>query len=195
MSENATFRVNSSPDVLTKIYDGCHGSFCYLDDNHTSVVGMRDVVKERGASVLCVTKELFMSGQTNFKHCHGNNLFAFPAQSNFSGERYPLEWINMIKNQQSFAEEDFPLTKSEASKHSSLVSNHGVVDHNNHMECNHGDDCDKTGCHSNNYVLVDAAGYVCTSQLDLQKYKPDFVPISFYKKYLDFQQDLVSCTV
>jgi selenocysteine lyase/cysteine desulfurase len=32
-------------------------------------------------------------------------------------------------------------------------------------------------------VLLDAAAYVPTSQLDLIKVKPDFVPISFYKMF------------
>ena len=143
-------------DLIWKVYDGCHGNFCYLDDNHTSVVGMREVVKDRGASVFCLSKESFKSHGAcgSSIHYHGNNLFAYPAQSNFSGERYPLDWINVIKRV------DEPSVADATRRHS-----------------NHGD----AHCQGNRYVLLDAAGYVCTSQLDLHRYQPDFVPISFYK--------------
>ena len=160
----------SDLNALWKIYDGCHGSFCYLDDNHTSVVGMREVAKERGASVFCVSKEFFTSDQTHLKCCHGNNLCAFPAQSNFSGKRYPLTWINVIKNVRYPTQRDLSLRDKEDQKHYLTLSNKS-----NHVKY------DKTCCYENNYVLLDAAGYVCTSQLNLQKYQPDFIPISFYK--------------
>jgi hypothetical protein len=35
-----------------------HGSvFCYLEDNHTSVVGMREVAAQFGASIVCTTEQ------------------------------------------------------------------------------------------------------------------------------------------
>jgi len=33
------------------------------------------------------------------------------------------------------------------------------------------------------YVLLDAAAFVPTNKLDLSVYKPDFIPISFYKMF------------
>lgn len=33
------------------------------------------------------------------------------------------------------------------------------------------------------YILLDAASFVSTNKLDLAKFKPDFVPISFYKLF------------
>ncbi|MCP4693022.1 MAG: aminotransferase class V-fold PLP-dependent enzyme, partial [Desulfobacterales bacterium] len=60
------------------------------------------------------------------------NLFAFPAQSNFSGVQHPLEWIEAARAR--------------------------------------GWD-----------VLVDAAAFAPTNRLDPGRWKPDFVPISFYK--------------
>jgi molybdenum cofactor sulfurtransferase len=62
----------------------------------------------------------------------GNNLFAYPAQSNFSSVQHPLEWIELAQK--------------------------------------HGWD-----------VLVDAAAFAPTNKLDLARFKPDFVPLSFYK--------------
>ena len=125
------------------------GSFVYLDDNHTSVIGMREAVAS-GVDVQCVTnqevKKLLAEG-ANGRGRHGNShqgadkgrsLFVFPAQSNFSGARYPLSWIQEVK--------DFGL-----------------------------------GCHRNCCVLLDAASYMTTACLDLSKYTPDFVTLSFYK--------------
>ena len=64
----------------------------------------------------------------------GHNLFAYPAQSNFSGVKHPLEWIALAQER--------------------------------------GWD-----------VIVDSAAFVPTSRLDLSAWKPDFVPISFYKMF------------
>jgi selenocysteine lyase/cysteine desulfurase len=61
-------------------------------------------------------------------------LLAYPAQSNFSGVRHPLRWIEMAHE--------------------------------------HGYD-----------VLLDAAAYVPSHQLDLSVVKPDFVPVSWYKVF------------
>lgn len=33
------------------------------------------------------------------------------------------------------------------------------------------------------FVMLDAASFVSTSNLDLSKYKPDFIPVSFYKMF------------
>jgi selenocysteine lyase/cysteine desulfurase len=64
----------------------------------------------------------------------GSNLFAFPAQSNFSGVQHPLEWIG----------------KAQA----------------------RGFD-----------VLLDAAAFVPTNRMDLGRWHPDFVALSFYKMF------------
>jgi selenocysteine lyase/cysteine desulfurase len=62
----------------------------------------------------------------------GNNLFAYPAQSNFSGVQHPLEWIDQA--------------------------------------------------HERGWdVLLDAAAFAPTNHLDVGRWQPDFVAISFYK--------------
>ncbi|KAF9429276.1 hypothetical protein BGZ76_001556 [Entomortierella beljakovae] len=70
------------------------------------------------------------------------NLYAYPAQCNFGGRRFPLSWISQIKTQLD--------TQS-----------------------------------SKNLVLLDAASYVMTSELDLSDYEssPDFIVVSFYKMF------------
>ncbi|KAJ8306972.1 hypothetical protein KUTeg_015056 [Tegillarca granosa] len=82
------------------------GCFCYLLDNHTSVQGMRELVVEKAGSILCLDEQEQNSDVTMatdvFKHKeyrHGGNcLFVYPAQSNFSGRKYPLQWIKMVHN-------------------------------------------------------------------------------------------------
>jgi selenocysteine lyase/cysteine desulfurase len=70
-------------------------------DNHNSVNGIREFARARGASATyvpvllpdmridedCLHRELAHRGSG------GHGLFAYPAQSNFSGVQHPLEWI------------------------------------------------------------------------------------------------------
>ncbi|KAF9353881.1 hypothetical protein BGX34_011309 [Mortierella sp. NVP85] len=70
------------------------------------------------------------------------SLFAYPAQCNFGGRRFPLSWAAKIKDQL-----DTPKSKT--------------------------------------LVLLDAASYAMTSELDLSDHatSPDFVVVSFYKMF------------
>ncbi|XP_061178018.1 molybdenum cofactor sulfurase-like [Saccostrea echinata] len=83
------------------------GCFCYLLDNHTSVQGMRESLCDRVSAILClaegdlqnkdVSKSQIVMQQSPY--IPGNCLFVYPAQSNFSGCKYPLSWIQEVKNQ------------------------------------------------------------------------------------------------
>ena len=77
------------------------GHYLLTFDNHNSVNGIREFAHARGAEVTYIPvalpnmrvdaaslEDYFGRGQ---KGAH--NLFAFPAQSNFSGVQHPLEWI------------------------------------------------------------------------------------------------------
>jgi molybdenum cofactor sulfurtransferase len=109
-------------------------------DNHNSVNGLRELARAAGATTTYLpstTPELRVDERAlDFCLRQGDrerpNLFAYPAQSNFSGVQHPLEWIARAKSA--------------------------------------GWD-----------VLVDCAAFVPTNRLDLARWKPDFVPISFYK--------------
>src|SRR6266542_2455205 len=116
--------------------------FLLTFDNHNSVNGIREFARARGAETtyvpseapnLRVDEELLPRYLTEVGGEH-HNLFAFPAQSNFSGVQHPLEWI-----EQAHA---------------------------------HGWD-----------VLLDAAAYVPNNRLDLSRWHPDFVALSFYKMF------------
>jgi selenocysteine lyase/cysteine desulfurase len=111
-------------------------------DNHNSVNGIREYDRARGARTVylpMVPPELRVD-EGALDRClegatpAGRNLFAYPAQSNFSGVQHPLEWI----------------AKAQAK----------------------GWD-----------VLLDAAAFVPTNRLDLGRWHPDFVTLSFYKMF------------
>jgi len=111
-------------------------------DNHNSVVGIRAFdrvgraktryvpVEPPDMRVSLATLRSFLQGGPEAK----NKLFAFPAQSNFSGVQHPLEWIEEAQDL--------------------------------------GWD-----------VLLDAAAFVPTNRLDLSKWHPDYVTLSFYKMF------------
>jgi selenocysteine lyase/cysteine desulfurase len=107
-------------------------------DDHNSGNGIREFARARGAPVRYVrlTGELRMD-EADLMEALTNTprgLFVFPAQSNFSGVRHPLEYIQRAQD---------------------------------------------LGWK----VLLDAAAYVPTGQLNLRKFYPDYVPLSFYKMF------------
>ncbi|XP_041601821.1 molybdenum cofactor sulfurase [Vulpes lagopus] len=81
----------------------CSGSrFCYLTDSHTSVVGMRKVTTAMNVTSIPVRPEDMRLAErraaaTSDPDCQLPHLFCYPAQSNFSGTRYPLSWIGEVK--------------------------------------------------------------------------------------------------
>jgi selenocysteine lyase/cysteine desulfurase len=65
-------------------------------DNHNSVNGLRLPTQRRGGTVHYVPLNSDLRGpdpQPWLPHVGQPSLFAFPAQSNFSGVRHPLRWV------------------------------------------------------------------------------------------------------
>jgi len=76
-------------------------------DNHNSVNGIREFAHAKGAQVTYIPISLpdmrvdesqldaylDLSAGSCAQHSSSNNLFAYPAQSNFSAVQHPLEWI------------------------------------------------------------------------------------------------------
>ncbi len=119
------------------------GHYLLTFDNHNSVNGIREFAHARGAQVTYIPVGLpdmrvdsstlagYLGRASQEAH---NNLFAYPAQSNFSSVLHPLEWVEQA--------------------------------------------------HEAGWdVLLDAAAFAPTSRLDLGRFKPDFVPLSFYKMF------------
>lgn len=118
------------------------GQFLLLFDNHNSVNGIREFARAKGATITYLpvippelrVEETHLLSFLDTRNERENNLFAYPAQSNFTGVQHPLEWIEEA--------------------------------------------------HARGWdVLVDCAAFVPTNRLDLSKWHPDFVPISFYKMF------------
>jgi selenocysteine lyase/cysteine desulfurase len=65
-------------------------------DNHNSVNGLRLAARTRGAAVAYVPLDRNLCSRNPapwLPKAGGPSLFAYPAQSNFSGVRHPLEWV------------------------------------------------------------------------------------------------------
>ena len=70
-------------------------------DNHNSVNGIREFAHAKGATVNYVpivqpdlrADEDYLARALDSAQAGNNNLFAYPAQSNFTGVQHPLEWI------------------------------------------------------------------------------------------------------
>jgi molybdenum cofactor sulfurtransferase len=76
------------------------GHFCYLRQSHTSILGMREFVP--GKRVHAVEADILKSAKEDrvtpiTKDTLNFNVFVFPVQCNFSGERFPLSWIDHVK--------------------------------------------------------------------------------------------------
>ncbi|MBZ0275212.1 MAG: aminotransferase class V-fold PLP-dependent enzyme, partial [Anaerolineae bacterium] len=78
-----------------------NGQYLLTFDNHNSVNGIREFAKKRHAPVTYSPvlppdlriDEAALRANLDKAIPGGNNLFGYPAQSNFSGVQHPLEWI------------------------------------------------------------------------------------------------------
>ena len=81
---------------------GESGRYLLTYDNHNSVNGIREFARSRFASVTYLPVSdpdlrldcAMVTTELERASARGNNLFAFPAQSNFSGVQHPLDWID-----------------------------------------------------------------------------------------------------
>lgn len=144
---------NPSATDKSSLVSKSRSIFCYLEDNHTSVLGMRETASINNAQLVCITENSITP--TTKDHSRSQplyppyHLFAYPAQSNFSGIKYPLEWTSGIEN--------------------GSISITGLTDPG---ELN-----------GSWLVLLDAASYASTNHLDLSLYPAHFVSLSFYKLF------------
>lgn len=99
----AIFTPNASGalKLVGESYPFPHGRYLLTFDNHNSVNGIREFAHARGASVTYIpvmlpdmrVDRLQLSRELSQPSKHGHNLFAYPAQSNFSSVQHPLDWI------------------------------------------------------------------------------------------------------
>ena len=70
-------------------------------DNHNSVNGIRELARRRGAPIehLPLRDDLRLAHpEARLAQAGGGGLFAFPAQSNFSGVQHPLSLVRMAQS-------------------------------------------------------------------------------------------------
>ncbi len=83
------------------------GRYLLTYDNHNSVNGIREFARSKGAAFTYVPlttpdlrlDEAALNDLLTVADPAQHNLFAFPAQSNFSGVKHPLEWITRAQQQ------------------------------------------------------------------------------------------------
>ena len=81
------------------------GEYLLTFDNHNSVNGIREFARARNCPttyVPIVLPDMRVDDQELTSHFerggkHGHRLFAYPAQSNFSGVQHPLDWIPLAQ--------------------------------------------------------------------------------------------------
>lgn len=81
------------------------GRYALLYDNHNSINGIREFARARGAAVNYVPVDLpdlrapaaRVLGALDAADPAHHNLFAYPAQSNFSGVHHPLAWVEQAQ--------------------------------------------------------------------------------------------------
>ncbi|EKE39272.1 hypothetical protein ENUP19_0121G0097 [Entamoeba nuttalli] len=72
--------------------------FIFTKSNHNSVLGIREFAKLKNASFLSVDEY----SSSYLKTSIHPSLFAFPAEDNFNGVQYPLEWIEDINKHENW---------------------------------------------------------------------------------------------
>jgi len=80
---------------------GPGGNYLLIYDNHNSVNGIREFARAKGAKITyapVLPPDMFIDASRLDSYFDlalpgANNLFAYPAQSNFSGVQHSLEWI------------------------------------------------------------------------------------------------------
>lgn len=91
---------SSAAQLVGERYPFKRGStLALLADNHSSVTSLRENARVAGASAVAIPLEADLRTPDITPHLRkrsrkANNLFAYPAQSNFSGVHHPLELIN-----------------------------------------------------------------------------------------------------
>ncbi|OLL23779.1 Molybdenum cofactor sulfurase [Neolecta irregularis DAH-3] len=66
--------------------------YCYSEDSHTSMIGLR----EWSSSSKCLSKFAMISHMNTPQRENATTLFAWPGQSNFTGERFPANWTKHL---------------------------------------------------------------------------------------------------
>jgi len=62
--------------MVGELFDyGSSGAFYYIEDNHTSVIGMREYARARHARICCLTTDTMLTFTAGICFCLDNLLF------------------------------------------------------------------------------------------------------------------------
>ncbi|XP_037823018.1 molybdenum cofactor sulfurase isoform X1 [Lucilia sericata] len=156
-TNNATAAIKTVAETFD-FGDEEQGNFYYCQENHTSVLGMREVIKTENKYVLTqpeLLENLLKRKELLAGTSKGNSLLVFSAQCNFSGYKMPLDLIDVVHRQGLF-------------KRGTQIS---------------GQPQKKQPDLNNFYIFLDSAAFAGSSYLNVGKYKPDFFCVSFYKLF------------
>lgn len=90
-------------DASSEISEVEKGAYIYTQSNHTSIIGGREIAALNNVPFFCLSYDESFSTLSNCiphkinRHV-SNSIFAYPAQCNFSGRKYPLDWIWKVQN-------------------------------------------------------------------------------------------------
>jgi molybdenum cofactor sulfurtransferase len=172
-----------------------HSEFCYTKDNHTSVVGMRAVMRQRGAKLTCVDFDPSKSTRSHNKSSenHGN----CQGRDDYNEENWVWQCCCSEELLETHAEKDEKLSEplhSSFSKHNCLFALPAESNFNGllyplsilkEFPMSPG----QFGAHSTNpaqyhwFTLLDASKFTASHALNLAIYPADFTLVSGYKTF------------
>jgi molybdenum cofactor sulfurtransferase len=197
--------------LLAHTFPWSHESvFVHLNDNHTSVLGMREVAASRGATTATLSPSAIVdvlneqgdgvdtefagskesreeNGNRNTRNRSNNDachLFAFPLESNFAGVRYSERLSSAVQNGKLHIE-------SHGIKYHDICAGNANAAlpqtlHSTHpssggVHRDHHQQCDGHLPPGHWLVVLDAAKACGTRPPNLSRHPADFVALSYYK--------------
>jgi len=100
-----TSNATTAAKLVGEAYPFTAGSSLVLTaDNHNSVNGIREYARSAGAATRYLPLDEELRASSTPEHltpaeAPGPHLFAYPAQSNFTGVKHPLEWVALAHEQ------------------------------------------------------------------------------------------------
>ncbi|XP_074652218.1 molybdenum cofactor sulfurase-like [Tubulanus polymorphus] len=152
------------------------GAFLYTQDTHTSVLGMREIAAAKRASIYYMPYGEFLAASEKLDSDGAIDLNAVPLTSD--GTRGAVNGACGIP-QRSNGLFVYPASSNfNGQKYSLRFTHRGFPGVTRGIP---GGVRGIPGGVNRWYVCLDAASFVSTNRLDLNKFKPDFVALSFYK--------------
>lgn len=164
-----TYNATHALKIIGECFPFAHGGqFVYLNEAHNSVIGIREYALERGAQFTAVSESELLDGVYGSSW---NNSGSNDHSGSSNDEAHNTLSCNLF----AYA----PECNHTGAKYS---LDWIEATHRGKMSFQHRGE-DDSGKKKRWFVLLDASKHVSTDTLDLSKYKPDYVCMSFYKVF------------